>query len=92
MHTDALARICVVEQPSASAIVVAWREPGRFCYTAQRWKRAVAKASGVCSLSHSPVCVGDIIFTPLTRDFPLNVGAVILASEVPRDLEPEDFQ
>jgi SET domain/Domain of unknown function (DUF3331) len=76
-HKHAAPVVRVFERQGPDTIVVSWREPGRCCYTEQRWEKGRATKSGVCALSGEPFAAGALVFRPVGVPKPLNAEARI---------------
>ena len=70
--------IRILEQPTSDILLISWREPGRCCYSEQRWVRRKARERGVCALSGAMVRAGDTVYAPTGKPEPQNHDQVIL--------------
>ncbi|WP_201700950.1 DUF3331 domain-containing protein [Paraburkholderia hiiakae] len=80
-NTYASCTVTIEERLANSSFTLSWSDPTRCSYREQVWKRAIARKSGICVLSGTPIKRGDAVFRPLARRYkvPLNSGAMILA-------------
>jgi Domain of unknown function (DUF3331) len=79
--------VTVVEELSNSLLSLCWHDPTLCNYQEQVWSRSVSRASGHCALSGKRIGRGDPVYRPRVRGpvRPLNVDAMILASELVKD-------
>ena len=72
--------IRVLERHALKTATVAWSDATACCYGEQRWRRCVARKSGICALSGQTIAAGDTVYRPrLVRPVPRNSEAMILA-------------
>jgi hypothetical protein len=77
-------RRCVIkllERQGPTAATVSWSDPTTGCYGEQRWRRDVARKSGVCAMSGQTIAKRDAVYRPRrVQPTPRNIEAMILAS------------
>jgi hypothetical protein len=73
--------IKVLERQGPTAATVSWSDPTAGCYGEQRWRRDIARKSGVCAMSGRTIARGDAVYRPRrVQPTPRNIEAMILAS------------
>lgn len=82
-RTD-LRQACVIkllERQGPNDATVSWSDPTAGCYGEQRWRRGVARKSGVCAMTGQIIDKGNVVYRPhRVRPIPRNIEAMILAS------------
>jgi hypothetical protein len=72
----------IFERPAPDALILSWREPGRCCYSEQRWELMDASAAGKCALSGKTFKTGERVFGPVSSPALTNQNARIAESSV----------
>ncbi|MDR5773620.1 MULTISPECIES: DUF3331 domain-containing protein [unclassified Caballeronia] len=78
--------ISLIERPSSTTAIIAWRDSTHCCYGDQMWRVSHARTTGVCAMSGQPVLIGDAVYRPSRRTAPRNAHAMILASVLEGEL------
>ncbi|OXI92553.1 hypothetical protein CFB41_36205 [Burkholderia sp. AU33803] len=77
------ATIDFLDQPTASTVVLSWRDSTGGHYGYQNWHKGFARRPGLCAMSGMPINPGDEIFRPSARNGrPTNGSAMILAIHI----------